>query len=50
MPHRKPHDFLDCIPALLTAIVWGSTYSFSQLALDAGLTPTTLMTLRFAIA
>lgn len=38
------------IPALITALVWGSTFVASKHVLDAGVTPLTLMTMRFGLA
>lgn len=38
------------IPALFTALVWGSTFVASKHVLDAGISVVTLMTLRFGLA
>lgn len=40
----------DYIPALLTAIVWGSTFVASKHVIDAGVSPVALMTIRFIVA
>ncbi len=38
------------IPAFITALVWGSTFVASKQVLDVGVSPITLMTMRFALA
>ena len=40
----------DSLPALATSLVWGSTFAVSKVALEAGISPVSLMTLRFALA
>ncbi len=41
---------LNYIPALFTAIVWGSTFVASKNVLNAGVSPILLMTIRFSLA
>ena len=48
--HSMSLSPIDRLPALFTAFVWGSTFAASKVALEAGLSPITLMTLRFALA
>lgn len=38
------------LAAIFTAVVWGTTFISSKLLLEAGLTPASIMTLRFIIA
>lgn len=47
---KSIYNILLFLPALLTVIIWGSTFLVSKNILDAGIHPVTLMTLRFGLA
>lgn len=50
MQNRTNHSRLADTACLLVAVVWGSGFIASQLAIDAGLGPSVIMALRFGIA
>ena len=47
---RYSGDIIYHIIAFLVVAVWGSTFVFTKMLLIAGLSPTQIFTLRFAIA
>lgn len=47
---QKMRNILSYMPALFTAIVWGSTFVASKNVLSAGVSPILLMTVRFSLA
>ncbi len=46
----KGREILSSVGLLLTAFVWGSGFVAAQIALDAGVRPFTMMSIRFSIA